>query len=383
MKKVLLQTRDVHILVVDDNEVNLMIAQSVLKQFDAKVDTASSGAAAVKIIADSPILYDLVVLDYVMPGMDGLETARRIRALAPDKARVAIVAYTANHPEDILPMLEEVHVSDVLVKPLDIESIAKCLVKYVPEEKLLNADAIWAPEESDEDAKAQEETVVKTPFSEMLSTVDGLEYSVGMYYAMNDEENYYRVLRASLNSGIEAVTRMKEYSESVVGITHRDKTELSKTYGLRGICLDAHSIKGIYATIGIEPISHAAAELEHSATSGDTYYVDERLNSFIKWIESVNDELGHALDSYDIICNRNTSEADWKPVSAEEYLKLLQETDYHVRRFEIDAVNDCISELIKATEPEKREGLRKAQQAAQEFDYNIIADVIAEYTKEL
>jgi len=87
-----------HILVVEDNAVNRMLVGAYLDEFGVSHDTVESGAAAIMCLASKA--YDLVLMDVVMPELDGMETAKRIRKLLGPSAEVPIVALTATGKAD-------------------------------------------------------------------------------------------------------------------------------------------------------------------------------------------------------------------------------------------------------------------------------------------
>ncbi|WP_232050838.1 ATP-binding protein [Arabiibacter massiliensis] len=115
----------VRILVAEDNELNREIAIEVLAMAGASVDTAATGAEAVRAFSRAPVGgYDLVLMDVQMPEMDGLEATRAIRALdRADAARVPILAMTANAFVEDEERSRESGMDGHLSKPLDIRRV--------------------------------------------------------------------------------------------------------------------------------------------------------------------------------------------------------------------------------------------------------------------
>ena len=117
------------LLVVEDNDLNLEIASTLLKEAGFEVDTAENGKIAVeKVEAASAGRYDLILMDIQMPEMDGYEATRRIRAL-PDakKAALPIVAMTANAFEDDRKNALHAGMNGHIAKPLDIQKLFQVL----------------------------------------------------------------------------------------------------------------------------------------------------------------------------------------------------------------------------------------------------------------
>jgi signal transduction histidine kinase len=120
------------VLVVDDIEVNLSVAEALLSTFAIEPALAMNGEAAVDFARDNHC--DLIFMDHMMPGMDGIETTRRIRALGGRNAEVPIVALTANAIHGVEEMFLQNRMDGFLPKPLDISLLNLCLRRWLPPE---------------------------------------------------------------------------------------------------------------------------------------------------------------------------------------------------------------------------------------------------------
>jgi CheY-like chemotaxis protein len=136
----------VRMLVVDDNEINLMIAENLLLSYGGEVDTAESGPKAIELVKAGE--YDIVFMDHMMPGMDGVDATRLIRALPGEKyARLPIVALTANVVGDVRGMFLQSGMNDFLAKPIGIRELELVLKEWLPHEK-------WELDEARDAARA-------------------------------------------------------------------------------------------------------------------------------------------------------------------------------------------------------------------------------------
>ncbi|MDR1971518.1 MAG: response regulator [Treponema sp.] len=122
-------------LVVDDNPVNLAVAKGLLRQYGINTDTAADGQEAVEKIKQ--IDYDIVFMDHMMPGMDGLDTTRVIRALGGRFSTVIIVALTANAMAEAREEFIQAGMDDFLAKPIILSELRGILQKYLPGEKIV------------------------------------------------------------------------------------------------------------------------------------------------------------------------------------------------------------------------------------------------------
>lgn len=120
------------VLLVEDNDLNQEIALYMLKEKGFEVETASNGKEAVgRFISSSPFYYDIILMDIMMPVMNGLEATKEIRgALRPDN-NVPIIAMTANAYEEDRRECLEVGMNQHIAKPLEEKEIMKAIEKYL------------------------------------------------------------------------------------------------------------------------------------------------------------------------------------------------------------------------------------------------------------
>ena len=122
-----------HILLVEDNALNMKIEEFVLERAGAVLTKAVNGQEAVELFAASePGAFDAILMDIMMPVMDGLTAARTIRALERSDAQtVPIVALSANAFAEDEAESQQAGINDYLSKPLNAQQLIKTLQKYL------------------------------------------------------------------------------------------------------------------------------------------------------------------------------------------------------------------------------------------------------------
>jgi len=115
------------VLVVDDVDINVYVAEGILTQYEINVDTAFSGKEAIDLIKAGQV-YDIIFMDHMMPDMDGIETTREMRKLGYDKP---IVALTANAIKGISEIFISNGFDGFVSKPIDIKELNSYLIKYI------------------------------------------------------------------------------------------------------------------------------------------------------------------------------------------------------------------------------------------------------------
>lgn len=127
------------ILVVDDVRMNVRVIQSLLKRTKIQIDTATSGKECLALAAENT--YDLILLDHMMPEMDGVETFQKLREDTTGlNYATPVIALTANAIAGAKEEYKKLGFDDYLSKPMKGEELEEMIQTYLPEDKIINKD---------------------------------------------------------------------------------------------------------------------------------------------------------------------------------------------------------------------------------------------------
>ena len=168
------------ILVVDDNEMNLKVAKNLLKLFGIVPDLVDSGFEAVARLR-SGNHYHLILLDHMMPKMDGIETLKMMRSEGLLKDNTPVIALTANAINGAKEQYLEAGFDDYLSKPIEVAKLEHQLIKFLPKE-------LCSYKEAEEETGGQE-----TDSISRLAAA-GFDTAAGLGFASDDSEFYQELL---------------------------------------------------------------------------------------------------------------------------------------------------------------------------------------------
>lgn len=370
--ELIMHTHGVKILVVDDSQPNLLIAKGVLERYGITVMTAQSGMEAVELVMENE--FDMIVMDCVMPEMDGHDTARAIRALPAAKAKVPIVAYTSNKADEILEDYEDVGVKDVLEKPLSIVELSKILLRHLSPGKMFDEQEVVRMLNFSGDLE-KEESVEDSPLKMALEPIVELDYEAGRRYAGGTDEGYLNVIKATCKTMGEALERLELYYRCM---TEKNYDGPRPEYGCNGARIDTHSMKGICAGIGLTELSKDSAVMERMATQGDEIALLGDMKPYIAHLQYYYDVLNGAIAP--LLQQKDAQDDVVVAMDASEYRSLWESTEESIDMFDIDAIQEGLKRLYAATEAgEKKDALREAIEASEVFDYTKVAEILEKY----
>jgi signal transduction histidine kinase/CheY-like chemotaxis protein len=273
------------ILIVDDLDVNLSVAQGFLFTHSIHADTALSGKEAIEKVKSKP--YDLIFMDHMMPGMDGVECTELIRSLSLEDAaftlprdtyfkEVPIVALTANAIAGMRSMFLEHGFSDFISKPIDAKQLNSTLLEFLPQNKIELLDK--APEqEHKKSPPLMEDALLRN-----LQAVGGLDIAEGLRLNDNDKAMYLKTLHRVIEAVPRECTHLKE--EYNAGNW--------KDFGIR-----SHGLKSIFATIGAYNLSADGKKYEFAAKEGRFEECKTGGSAFIDAMEKFIGALKSAIDT--------------------------------------------------------------------------------------
>ena len=257
---------DAVVLLVDDQPINQKVCQGLLEPYGMQVFTASSGPEALERITQ--VWPDLVLMDHMMPGMDGVETTNRIRTMGkrdPYFAVVPILALTANAMKGAREFFLDHGFNDFISKPMDLDRLDEALAAWVPEDK-------QCPPR--EEPPAQPE-----PVPEDLKGLPGLDAARGMAFC--GAASIYRQTLAMFTEQLpDRVRRIREALEE----------DRQNDY-----VIEVHSLKSAARWVGAAELGDQAETLEMAGRSGAWDTVERDTPDLLARCRALGDVLSGAV----------------------------------------------------------------------------------------
>ncbi|GHV52590.1 hypothetical protein FACS1894216_09010 [Synergistales bacterium] len=331
------------VLVVDDNSINLTVALGFLARHNIQAETALDGLTAIEMAREKE--YDLVFMDHMMPGIDGIETVRRIRALDGEYYRkLPIVALSANAVSGAREAFIEGGMNDFISKPIRGAELNETLIRWLPEELLLD-DAPDSPEDENNDESEFDELLAQ------LAEIEDLNADEGLSHTAEDKAVYVSILSQfckDLDKDISAVLGFK-----AEGNWH--------DYAIR-----VHAMKGVFANIGNHALFERALGLEKAARAGEIQKCLEETGDFCGEMENFRARLLRTS-----LMDMGKERAPRAEISGEALAEKLKRMSEFCLDCDTESANIAAAELRAVTFGETADALLdKICEAAESFDYD-------------
>lgn len=293
------------VLLVEDNEINMEMAIELLEPLQLNLDTATDGAAALEKVTGGE--YDLVLMDYLMPVMNGKEATIQIRKLpGKNKENLPIVALTAS-PEASAELLEA-GMNDFLIKPINPQHVVDMLAKYAP---------LLLVEEGD---LSEKESPVET-----VPVIDGIDTGAAI---------------GSCGS-VGLLRRLLGDYARVISIKAAKIRDFLDKGDLDNFRIEVHALKSASRVIGALGLSDQFEALEKAARESDMDFIFVHAMKCLDEYESYKQKLSEFTS-----LNGGSQAA-----TDEQIINLLKRLQRSAECFYLDGVDAQIRELEKCVLP--------------------------------
>ena len=298
---------DAKVLVVDDNNINLSIAEGLMTPLKLQVDKADGGQKAIDMVAAKD--YDIVFMDHMMPEIDGVDATKTIRANSKDPLKPVIIALSANAMEEARKLFKEAGMNDFVAKPIDVRILTTKIKEWLPADKIKSKTA------EDQAAEAKEENAVFT--CEDLDTETAIR-------ALGSAVLYEKIAKEYYLSGNDKLSEIK-------------KSYDSKDW--EGYTIKVHALKSSSRQIGAMALGNMAEALEKAGKAGDT---DKILADTDALLETYEDLLSKMAPHY----GETKEEAADKPEFDKATLEgLLDEMAAACDDLDYDAAEEAVNRI--------------------------------------
>ena len=276
----MLRCEGVKALVVDDESMNLVVAKSIFGRYGMKVSTVTSGQESIDICREK--VFDIIFMDHMMSGMDGVEAMKRIRTdVAGLNGSVPVVALTANAMSSAKQMFLNEGFDGFVSKPIEIDELERVLKQVLPKSAISFVDADGQKESMPEEP---EEETIPEPKNEKDFIVElrksGIDTDAGLKYCVGDKEFYKSLLVQYATESAEKIGMMKKYY--IVRDWHNYE-------------ILVHALKSTSKMIGITDLSEKAKALEKAAKNNDENYILQNHEAMIRDYGQIAGEIKNKL----------------------------------------------------------------------------------------
>lgn len=334
-----------HVLIVDDNAVNLTVAEGLLEPLKMKVDTVTSGQAAIDKIASHH--YDIIFMDHMMPELDGVETTHIIRRFHSEYNDVPIIALTANAVEGTKEMFCREGMNDFVAKPIEIRIMVDKVRQWLPVEKIQKTKLVY--DMADKEEKSSEPIVV-----------GDLDTKLAMGF-FGSEKLFWKTLKVYYNSIEKKANTIKAMVEN------KDWT---------GYTIEVHALKSASKQIGAVSLSRKAAAMEKAGNARDSKAIHSHTDEMLKQY------LGYLSVLEPFCAEEEEDEAQKKQVSKEILEQHFERISAAIEDLDMDQVEEVIAEMNQYRyDTRQMELFHQLKEAVEEFDVDRCEEILGTWRR--
>ena len=320
MFKYTFTAENARVLIVDDNKVNLKVAEGMLAPYKLQVVTADSGMAALNILKKD--LFDIVFMDHMMPVLDGVETLYKMREM-PEHRDSVVVALTANAISGVKEQYLAHGFQGFLPKPIEAKALDECLRTFIDPAKI---------------------KILDKPFTSQMEEVDR------------------DILRQVYTDGKKKLRLLGDLVEK------QDFTNYT---------IEVHALKSVAALIGREQLSKMAREHEMAGKNGDYAFIIKNVDKLLANYSAV---LADISDSFVDEMLQKQLGNELEEVSRQEVEDVINEMNQALGEYDLEGFGALIKKMSKfKITDEERALLQEMETAGSDFDYDALEKLIGQW----
>lgn len=338
------------VLLVDDNFVNLKVAEGLLNKFKIQVTTATGGFEAIDLIMKYQN-FDLILMDHMMPQIDGVDTVKLIRNTNNIYCKkVPIVAFSANAVKEAQLMFLNNGFNDFLAKPIELKALKQLLLKWIPKEK----------QEKVENSSYDDQKTTSIQLSDDKGELRFmyLDVKAGLESCMNDKNAFKEILSIFAKSGSKNINLI---------------TNCAKMGDIRNFTTYVHSVKSSAKSIGALKLSELSYKLEMAGKNNDWQFINANLHEYLDLYKKVINEIFMNL-------GLNAGSEPKKPkksVSQNEFRDCLVALGQAVSNYDSETASKIINEIKDYKLPESWYAyIDRCRQSMDDYDYEGLESIV-------
>lgn len=343
------------ILVVDDNVINRKVAIAMVEAYGCQVDEADSGSKAIALAKNNK--YDIILMDHMMPEMDGIEATHLIRSECGECGRMAvIIALTANAIEGAREMYLGNGFQDFLSKPFERIQLHEIMNKWIPERKKKYLDV-----------QVEEEKVSEDEMAEVF--MNGVNVRNAVKCRNGGMDDYLELLNLFYMDGKQKKVRLQQLI---------DADDLYN-YGI-----EVHALKSAAANVGADRLSDMAKEHELAAKEENGNFIKENVRNLLSVYEDILSEIARVLQKKEYGAFAPKKESGLKPIEESYMAEQIRKALYNLENFKSKEAAKIIEALLEYAVPDNiREKLEEILELLHLYEDDKAEEALGELLRNL
>lgn len=328
------------VLIVDDNAVNLTVAEGLLEPLGMDIDTATGGKEAVDMISQTS--YDLILMDHMMPEIDGVETTHIIRRFHREYDSVPIIALTANAVGGAKDMFIQEGMNDFIAKPIEVHVLVSKVKQWLPKNKITKR--------SGNTGRASEE----------IPQIEGIDAAAAIKM-LGTPKVFWSVLKDYCRIIPQKLELIKEYYD---------------TWNWKNYTIEVHALKSSSRQIGAMGLAKKAELLEKAGNELD-------LETIKADTQAALDEYAHYYEILKPYFEDERNEAT-EELTNDVLYDVFAKIESAIEELDIDMLSEAVHELdVYKLDAVNQSYYDKMLQAAEDMDSYACEDIMKEWKEKL